>query len=305
MSENKENDVSENADAGANGAAETPTCEAPPYVPGYGACDWDARLMAAILNEWNKSEAAASGPSVTMPDGQRLILCEWARAPLFGACMVNPGGNMPDTLEVFTAGRGSPIPGSVSVPMMRHHTNLLKSGDNGLPLDYEMIVSKMSGKCSERLAEPVMRLFDTIYVNFEYNCKKYTENRLSDLMLGEVVLNPLPIHMRENCAYKVNLMFQRRDAWDDWCEYMTTVSTKVRPQWDRMIAKIEQYACTLRTSGLDTPLGRLVPKASIDHAVDGLMDVASNLSRSVYTETTTRPMTIWIYLDGMIKRSVC
>jgi hypothetical protein len=250
---------------------------------------------------------SGDGPKLTMPNGKQIVLCDIGYYPMFGACMFDAAEeDIPsDTVSVFSQARGQQMPGSPSTAVQRHHTNIYKSGESGLPRDYEHLVTSWWAGVSERLAEPVMALLDTTTARFEYNSKIYLEARLSDLVFGRVPVK-VPIHMRDGLSYGVRLEPQRPDAWKRWREYMKEEKTAQPQDLSAVCSQLRRYTEMLDTQGFQTPVGTLMPKSSVAFLRDRLSDVVKQMERldGGPGEVSYRKMTVWVYLGGYQKRVV-
>ena len=143
-----------------------------------------------------------STTTITLPDGQTIALADWIDDRLFGSAQLATGQT--GDIEAFSTGRSQSIPGGAR-NQQRCDTNVLKSGDNGLPKDYEMLVygiaisyvramRAVAGVFS--LADTGGALSDPVWLRtafnvgrvtafyFEFNNKKYSEGVIADYPAG-------------------------------------------------------------------------------------------------------------------------
>jgi len=143
--------------------------------------------------------------TLTLPDGNTIALADWIDDKLYGAVQFETGDT--GQLEAFQNGRSQPIPGGART-MTRVDTNVPRSGDSGLPKDWEMLVygwgiqftrvmRAPAGAQEPILADgvgaslsdpPTLRTtFDVDRVTFfayEYNAKIYTTGVLQNYPTG-------------------------------------------------------------------------------------------------------------------------
>ncbi len=132
--------------------------------------------------------------TITLPDGSTIALADWIDDKMFGSVQLTNGQGTP--VEVFSAGRSQPIPGGTRI-QTRVDTNIPRSGDTGLPKDWEMLVYGIAIKATRAcrpqtgatqpvLADGAGALSDPLNLrtwfnidrvtafNFEYNSKSYS-----------------------------------------------------------------------------------------------------------------------------------
>jgi hypothetical protein len=140
----------------------------------------------------------------TLPDGSVVALADWIDDRYYGVVQMQNGTTSP--VEAFSAGRSQQIPGGTRT-MTRVDTNIPRSGANGLPQAYEMLIFsigiKMTRVCRPQTggANPVLgdssgalsnpptlnTLFQVdrlIFVEFSYQEKQYSQGVLQDFPQG-------------------------------------------------------------------------------------------------------------------------
>jgi len=75
--------------------------------------------------------------TITLPDGTSVAISDWIDDKLYGTVQLNNGQT--NQIIVFSNGRSQPIPGGTRI-QTRVDTNVPRSGEVGLPKDYEMLV---------------------------------------------------------------------------------------------------------------------------------------------------------------------
>lgn len=221
-------------------------------------------------------ETPGAPPSLTMPDGQVVSLADWIHTDLRSALIVDPwtGGN---SWELFTYGRAQPVSGT-GISATRVHTNVPRSGDSGLPRDWEMYVTGWRAQTNVRLDQEVMDWAAETHVQFAYNQMQQGDTTLLDLLL-----HPQPmklVWMRENMGYQVRVESD-------------PIATKTFCDWLRAGVEVEQNVRDAVTE-LDTII-RLHAKS------DGL---TSSLRHVQKTLAGGRKVTVWVHLEGWLKRVV-
>jgi hypothetical protein len=142
--------------------------------------------------------------TLTLPDGSTIALADWIDDKLYGAVQFETGDT--GQVEAFQNGRSQQIPGGTRT-MTRVDTNIPRSGDSGLPKDWEMLVYGWGIKFSRIMrppaaaTEPILAdtggalsdpptlrtVFDLDRVTFfgyEYNAKIYTTGVIQDYPTG-------------------------------------------------------------------------------------------------------------------------
>ena len=191
----------------------------------------------------SKGVGVAPGTTtLTLPDGQQIMLVDWIDDKIFGSVELEDSDT--SAVEAYSNGRSQPIPGGTRA-QTKVDTNIPKAGDSGLPKDWEMLVygwgvefvrtaatatlAAASTPVTHALAYGVDRLtaFD-----YQYNGKSYTTGRISDYPRGgglvaqyfttanattfdavnngsqsprDRVALVLPVHEREGLGYKAVL----------------------------------------------------------------------------------------------------
>lgn len=75
--------------------------------------------------------------TITLPDGSTIALADWIDDKIYGSVQLANGQTTP--VEAFSSARSQVIPGGTRV-QTRVDTNVPRSGDNGLPKDWEMLI---------------------------------------------------------------------------------------------------------------------------------------------------------------------
>jgi hypothetical protein len=149
-----------------------------------------------------KVGVAPSTTTITLPNGQTIALADWIDDRLFGCVQLVTATT--GQVEAYTTGRSQAIPGGAR-NQQRCDTNLQKSGENGLPKDYEMLLygiaigfvramRPVAGvytliDAAGTLSDPpnlrtVFNVNRVTAFRFEYNSKAYSEGVISDYPAG-------------------------------------------------------------------------------------------------------------------------
>lgn len=80
---------------------------------------------------------APSTATLTLADGTTIALADWIDDKLYGTGQFANASTA--QVELFSIGRSGPIPGGTR-PQTRVDTNVPRSGDSGLPKDFEMLI---------------------------------------------------------------------------------------------------------------------------------------------------------------------
>jgi hypothetical protein len=241
--------------------------------------------------------------AMLLPNGREVDLSEWSTGALRSAFVVEPWSDTSWTSRssLFSYGRAMPIP-NTSITATRVHTNVPRSGDNGLPRDWEMLVGKWRATVNVPLDQPVMDWAASVNLAFHYNAKRFAETSLLDLLLDpESIGDPLPIHMHESLQYGVDLEHTDRSTY-----------TALRPNID----EVSTTLVTLATLYPKTPFAEAIMR-SIDGifttkfaALDVLAknapaESAANVIRELQAKIRPgRSLTGWVHLEGPIRRVV-
>jgi hypothetical protein len=142
--------------------------------------------------------------TITLPDGSTVALSDWIDDKLFGTVQLQDGQN--NQVIAFSNGRSQPIPGG-SRTQTRVDTNIPRSGEAGLPKDWEMLVYGWGIKFvramrpqtggtqpvladgSGALSNPVdqttfFQIDRTLFFEYRYNDKMYTQGVIQDYPQG-------------------------------------------------------------------------------------------------------------------------
>lgn len=224
-------------------------------------------------------------PFIRLPDGSTIALSDWVYGSFYSAAVVMPYGEEGySNLEFFANGRSQQLAGAPAGELASYaHTNVVRSGDNGLPIDWEMIVYSWRAQCSLPLEQPVIDYAAECMLQFDYNGKMYRQCRLIELLLGGAELTSkagtpsLPIHMRQHLQYKVNMVPQSRAVVDRFQEYLRSKTPSVDAT---VLSELGQLA-------------RLAPAP-----------LAAEITRIQKKLQPGRRATFWVSLEGYIKRTI-
>lgn len=81
--------------------------------------------------------------TLTLPDGSVIALADWIDDKHFGTIELENGDT--SAIEMFQTGRSQQIPGGTRV-QTKVDTNIPRSGDSGLPKDWELLVFGLAAK---------------------------------------------------------------------------------------------------------------------------------------------------------------
>ena len=218
------------------------------------------------------------GRTFRLPNGVVLDLSEWMSESFRSAFFVEPY-TLDKEWELFTYGRGAPIPGTDRTAT-RALTNLPRSGDSGLPRGWEMYVLQWRAMVNMPLEQPILDWASETSVQFEYNSKFYGQTTLLDLLLGaRAIGDPMPIHVRENLGFRAAVTTDNEKA-------VETLRTWLRGS---AIADSVREAAT----ELDT----IIRMQSDENVRAALRHVQAKLQPG-------RVLTAWVHLEGPIKRVI-
>jgi hypothetical protein len=147
---------------------------------------------------------APSTTTIRLPSGETIALADWIDDKIYGTVEMGNADTAP--LEVFSNGRSQPIPGGQR-PANRTDTNAPRSGDNGLPKDWEALIYGIGHKIVRAMrpaaGETHPRFPDTggalsdpatfrtafdmdrvLFFQFEYNGKPYSNGVFQDYPTG-------------------------------------------------------------------------------------------------------------------------
>ncbi len=182
------------------------------------------------------------------------------------------------TWELFTYSRASVIPDTM-ITAKRSHTNLPRNGSNGLPRDWEMYVTRWRAHTNMVLDQVILDWASELVVSFAYNDKVYSSTPLIDILLGtRSIGDPLPIHMRENLGYMVQV------------ENNQAATAKLQEWLRKDDSEVH--------SKVNTELDAIVRlHADNQNLVSALRYAQSKLQKG-------RTLTLWTHLEGPLKRCV-
>jgi hypothetical protein len=201
----------------------------------------------------NPNDPPSFTKELRLPDGTVLSLADWVNESFRSAFYVSPW-NAQNAWDLFTYARGTAIPGTDLVAT-RAHTNIPRSGDTGLPREWEMHVMQWRAATNMPLEQPILDWAAETVVQFEYNSKISGNAPLIDLLLGtRTIGNPMPVWMRENLSFQVvvkteneRVVGQLRDwlrggsAADNVRDAVAELDAIVRLQSDQQLVKSLQH----------------------------------------------------------------
>ena len=143
--------------------------------------------------------------TITMPDGTTVALSDWIDDKLYGTCQL--GNGQTNQIIIYSNGRSQPIPGGARI-QTRVDTNIPRSGEVGLPKDWEMLVYGWGFKFTRAMRGPTANttaptladgagaLSDPVsqrtyfevdrvtFFEYRYNDKMYTQGVIQDYPQG-------------------------------------------------------------------------------------------------------------------------
>ena len=215
--------------------------------------------------------------SYRLPDGRVIDLTEWVTTSLRSAMIIDPHEACPSEWDMFTYSRGQMISGTAR-PATHAHANLPRSGELGLPKGWEMCVTGWRATVNMPMHQPILDWTAETSVAFEYASKYYPETTLLDLLLSPHAIDKPPVHMYENLAYAVRVRSSTSAvaALRDWLRRDVTLSDQVRDAITELDAIIE---------------------LSPENIARGLRRVQAKMSKG-------KTVTVWVHLDGLMKRMI-
>jgi hypothetical protein len=228
----------------------------------------------------NKNEDTMNSPTIQLPSGATIQMCDFVRDSLRSAFVVTPYGTE-DRWEVFSGSRSQALEGDKSRYMTRAHTNIPRSGDSGLPKDWEMLVDNWKAICPN-MSQVVIDWASETSACLEYNGKSYGDRTLLELLLDHPVLGTHPVHIRENLSYGVRI-----DSGKPTALKALRNSLRGDPQNKAIVDELDILA----------QLGDQGPGPVTNVIVHGIRKVQQKLQ-------PTQSLTCWISLEGLIKRCV-
>lgn len=158
---------------------------------------------------------AAIPPIMNLPDGRVISLTDITWGNLRSAFIVTPYGSE-SRWTPFSTCLSQPVSGSIETAATRAHTNLWRSGDSGLPKDWEMLVHQWKARLNLYLEESVLDWAAETSVDYFFNERRYASATLADLLLDSNSVaasnGGLPVHMRELLTYRVEVETQNEKA---------------------------------------------------------------------------------------------
>lgn len=228
------------------------------------------RLMA------DSAEPATGAGGVVEVGGRVFKFGQIGVQTLRGAFVIGPSSD-PGELEVFAAGRSEPIPGGTR-RMARAHTNVPKSGYNGLPKDWEFAALSWRASFSLPYEQPLLDWAAETSVQFMYNENCVGDAVLADLMFGSrrIGTNGLPVLMREALTYFVRVSTENGKVFYNLIDWL-----KRTPEY-LALQEVKDAMMLVKS----------------DKALDSLRRAAKLL------DVEPRELTGWIHLEGFMNRVV-
>jgi len=221
-----------------------------------------------------------STKNTAFPDGTTVQLVDFVRDNLRSAFAVTPYGTE-DRWEVFSNGRSQALEGDKSRYMTRAHTNIPRSGDSGLPKDWEMLIDSWKAICPN-MSQVVLDWASETSACLIYNGKSYGDRTLLELLLDHPVLDTHPVHIRENLSYGVHI---------DTCKPAALKALRNSLRGD------SQNKAIVDELDILAQLGDQGPGPVTNVIVHGIRKVQQKLQPS-------QSLTCWISLEGLMKRCV-
>jgi hypothetical protein len=231
--------------------------------------------------------------TIRLPSGQVISLYDWSWQRMRSSFIVD-AQHTDSAWDLFTYSRGQAVPGSVR-PATRGHTNVPRSGDIGLPRDWEMLVYKWNALINAPLEQPVLDWASETSVVFEYAYKQYASEVLVDLILDDAPIageaaDPtkpaMPVNMRENLNYQVSVRTESESA--------------IRGLRDWLRGAPQQDAVKSVVSELDG-LINIASKFEDDKVISGIVQMYRDMQARL---NPGRTLTCWVRLEGLIKRTI-
>jgi hypothetical protein len=157
------------------------------------------------------------GTKFKMPDGSQIEINDWRIGEYYCSFVVPPRWNAP--LEPTASSRSMPIQGGTRT-VTRVDCNLPRSGYNGLPSDWEVILFGWRASTAlSMMCDQVRAFAANTFCEFVYCDRRIVEATLLDLLtapswlrehMEEAISNSKPIaHLRENLNFAVSVMPER------------------------------------------------------------------------------------------------
>jgi hypothetical protein len=121
--------------------------------------------------------------TIRMADGTVHTLFDWLNESLRSAFVIEPG-RKEERFDLFTYARSQSPAALAGAYAMRAHTNLLRSGEVGLPKMHEMLVDSWRATAGTVLHQKVIDFASETTCIMHYNGKEYRQDTLIDLLLG-------------------------------------------------------------------------------------------------------------------------
>jgi len=218
-------------------------------------------------------------PQFKLPDGSTITLADMVYESMRSAFIVRPWGEE-TRWDLFSYSRTQDVTGAVpGTKATRAHTNIPRSGDSGLPRDWEALLCRWRANLNVSLEQPVLDWASETSVQFEYNCKLFSSETLADLLLSPQSLGgeALPVHMRENLSYKV------------------TAETS-----DKRV--LDALRTWLRGPGSETVRDAITELDMVARLADG--KIADAIRHVQAKLQPGRQLVGWVHLEGLVKRCV-
>lgn len=143
--------------------------------------------------------------TLTLADGTTIALADWIDDQIYSTGQLANGQTT--SVDLFSTGRSQQIPGGTR-PNTRVDTNVPKQGDNGLPMDWEMLIFSLAIKPTRAMRAPTgtvnpvladgvggslsallrtqnfFELERVLYLEYFYNGKSYSQGTMNDYPFG-------------------------------------------------------------------------------------------------------------------------
>jgi len=214
-------------------------------------------------------------------DGTEIAMADLIREDLYSAFMLHPWHDS-DAWDLYAYGvQMGDLPGALpGTRPTRAHTNVPRSGETGLPRDWQMQVWKWRATLSAPLDQTILDWASETTAQFHYNGKSYVTRALVELLLHPCSLGEqeLPVHIREHLSYGAN----------------------IRTENKAVLVKLREW--------LRGPLDETVRDAATElNVIAGLVRdeaVATSLRRVQAKLQPGRSITCWLHLDGLLLRAI-
>lgn len=221
--------------------------------------------------------------TIRMPDGSTVELTDLCYQSLRSAFVVRPWAD-DSQWDLFSYGRSQDVVGAPGLKATRAHTNLPRSGDSGLPKDWEAMIYRWRANLNVLLEQPVLDWASETSVHFEYNGKHYGDEKLIDLLFGAQPLSvgdAFPVHMRDGCSFKAVVLTGNMKALEELRVWLRGDTTKAANTELDMLVEVAKH----------------FRGEAADAIVEGIRRVQKKTQPG-------RTLTGWVHLEGLMRRPV-